>query len=388
MTLKNIDKESLKLHQRLHGKIETFVKAQLDTPQELALAYTPGVAAVSNIIAKNKDNALTYTMKKNLVAVVTDGSAVLGLGNVGPEAALPVMEGKCAIFKKFANIDAFPICLDTQKPRKIIQTVQFIAPVFSGINLEDIAAPNCFVIEKKLTRILKIPVFHDDQHGTAIVVLAGLINALKVVNKKLSQVTIVINGAGAAGHAITKILHLAGVKKLILLDSKGIISRKRDYLYPHKKELLKILARVPAQGNLKVAIKNTDVFIGISKGGLLKKEDVKLMNAKPIIFALANPVPEISPEEAEKGGAAIVATGRSDYPNQLNNALVFPGLFRGLLDAKAQRVTNKMKLTVARALAGLVKNPSPTNIIPSIFDKQVVPAVANAIIKLCRQEKK
>ncbi|MFH1183388.1 MAG: NADP-dependent malic enzyme [Candidatus Moraniibacteriota bacterium] len=376
-----IDKQSLKLHRRLHGKIEVTVKAKLDTPQDLALAYTPGVAVVSNIIAKNKDNALTYTMKKNLVAVVTDGSAVLGLGNIGPEAALPVMEGKCAIFKKFAGIDAFPICLSTQKPEKIIQTVKYIAPVFSGINLEDIAAPNCFLIERKLTRILKIPVFHDDQHGTAIVVFAGLINALRVVNKKLSQVIIVINGAGAAGHAITKILHLAGARKLILLDSKGIISRKRDYLYPHKKELVKILAKEPARGNLIVAIKNADVFIGISKGGLLKKRDVKLMNAKPIIFALANPVPEISPEEAERGGAAVVATGRSDYPNQLNNALIFPGLFRGLLDSRAQKVTNKIKLATAYALAGLVKNPSPKNIIPSIFDKRVVPTVANAVKK-------
>lgn len=388
MALKNIDKQSLQLHRKLGGKIETKVKASLDNAQDLALAYTPGVAAACNEIAKNKDNALIYTMKKNLVAVVTDGSAVLGLGNIGPEAALPVMEGKCAIFKKFAGIDAIPICLATQSPKKNIQTIKNIAPVFSGINLEDFAAPNCFIIENKLSRILKIPVFHDDQHGTAIVVLAGLLNALRVVNKKLSQVKIVVNGAGAAGYAITKLLRLAGARKLTILDSKGIISRKRDYLYPHKKELIKILASEPSQGNLKVAIKNADVFVGVSKGKILTKADVKLMNENSIVFALANPVPEISPEEARLGGAVVVATGRSDYPNQLNNALVFPGLFRGLLDARAQKVTNKIKLATAHTLANLVKNPSPKNIIPSIFDKRVVPAVANAVKKLCRQVKK
>lgn len=375
----NLKKRSILLHRKLHGKIEVKVKAKLNNPNDLALAYTPGVGAVSTLIAKDKNKVLTHTMKKNLVAVITDGSAVLGLGNIGPEAALPVMEGKCAIFKKFANIDAFPICLSTQKTEKIIQTVKYIAPVFSGINLEDIASPNCFDVEKKLARSLNIPVFHDDQHGTAIVVLAGLLNALRVTNKRLSKIKVVINGAGAAGFATASLLYQAGAKNLVSLDSKGIISRKRDYLYPHKKEMLKFLSPEPSRGGLEKALEGADVFIGLSRCCIVAPMIIKAMNPDPIIFALANPDPEICPEEALKLGAVVVATGRSDYPNQLNNALVFPGFFRGLLDAKVKKVTIKMKLAVAYALADLIEKPSPKNIIPSIFNKRVVPAVAKAV---------
>jgi malate dehydrogenase (oxaloacetate-decarboxylating) len=322
------------------------------------------------------------------VAVITDGSAVLGLGNIGPEAAAPVMEGKCAIFKKIANIDAFPICIKTQNSSEIIRIIKNISSIFGGINLEDISAPRCFEIEKKLSRKLDIPVFHDDQYGTAIIVAAGLINALKVVNKRLSKIKVTISGAGAAGYAITKLIHQMGVSNITALDSKGIISHKRDYLYPHKKELLKILAKEPSRGGIKEALKGADVFIGVSKGNLLKKDDVMLMNKKAIIFALANPQPEILPAAAKTGGAAVVATGRSDFPNQLNNALVFPGFFRGLLNAKITKINNKMRLAAARALASLIKKPSPKNIIPSIFDKRVVPAVANAVTKFKIQSEK
>lgn len=379
MKLNDIEKKSLALHSKHKGKIATMSKLKLEKPEELSLAYTPGVAAVSKAISRNAQRAYKYTTKGNNVAVITDGSAVLGLGDIGPYAALPVMEGKCAIFKQFAGIDAFPICLDTQDEKKIIKTVKDIAPVFGGINLEDISAPKCFNIEKKLAEALKIPIFHDDQHGTAIVVVAGLFNALKIVKKEISEIKIVVNGAGAAGHAITKLIHLAGARRITILDSKGIIGPGRDYLYPHKKELLKILAKEPVVGDLHFAMNEADVFIGVSKANILKMKDVELMNPKGIIFALANPIPEILPDKAKKAGAYIVATGRSDFPNQLNNALVFPGFFRGLLDARITKVTDQMKLAAAHALADLVKNPGTENIIPSIFDKRVVPAIANAV---------
>ncbi|MBM3256000.1 MAG: NADP-dependent malic enzyme [Candidatus Moranbacteria bacterium] len=375
----NLSKQSLSLHRKLRGKIETKVKARLANARDLALTYTPGVAAVSKSIAKNCERAYKYTIKNNTVAVITDGSAVLGLGNAGPEAAIPVMEGKCAIFKNFAQVNAFPICLKTQNTSEIIKIIKNISPIFGGINLEDISAPRCFEIEKRLSQKLNIPVFHDDQHGTAIVVLAGVINALKVVKKRIKRIKAVINGAGAAGYAIAKLMHQMGANNIVMLDSKGIISRKRDYLYPHKKKLLKILAKNPAQGKIKEALKGADIFIGVSKGNLLKQGDIKIMNGKPIVFALANPEPEIMPDLAKRGGAVIVATGRSDFPNQINNALVFPGFFRGLLDARAARVTDQMKLSAARALADLIKKPSLNNIIPSIFDRRVVPSVAGAV---------
>ncbi len=350
-------------------------KISINSKKKLGLIYTPGVASVSEAIAKDISLAKKYTLKSNCVAIVTDGSAVLGLGNIGPEAAIPVMEGKAVLFKKFAGINAFPICLKNQESDDIIRTVVNISPIFSGINLEDISAPRCFEIEKKLTEILDIPVFHDDQHGTAIVVLAALINSLRVVKKKIAQIKIVVNGAGAAGIAITKLLALAGVKNIILIDSVGIISRKRKDLPSHKQNLLKILSTEPSVGRLEEALIKADVFIGVSQGGILKPNYLKNMNRDPIIFALANPIPEIMPDLALKNGAKIMATGRSDFPNQINNALVFPGFFRGLLDAKIQKVTDKMKIDAAKALAGLVKTPNTKKIIPSIFDKRIVPTL-------------
>jgi len=377
--MKNINSQSLALHAKYKGKVATMPKVGLDTPRELALAYTPGVAAVCKKIAENPGRAYDYTIKGNTVAVISDGSAVLGLGDIGPEGAIPVMEGKCAIFKKFAGIDAFPICLKTQKVEDIVNIIKNISPVFGGINLEDISSPRCFEVENKLSRKLKIPVFHDDQHGTAIVVLAGLLNASRITKRVLSRTKVVINGAGAAGFATAQLLYKAGIKNLIVLDSKGIISRKRDYLYPHKKELLKILLKEPSTGGLNEAMRGADVFIGLSRCCILPPSTIKTMNKNPIVFALANPDPEILPDAALKNGVAVVATGRSDFPNQLNNALVFPGLFRGLLDSRFEKVTVKMKLAAAHALAGLVIKLSPKNIIPSIFNKKVVPTVASAV---------
>lgn len=374
-----LEKKSILFHKKNKGKIEMCLKKEIRDGKDLSIVYTPGVAGVCKVIKKNRQKAYLYTMKNNCVAVISDGTAVLGLGDIGPEAAIPVMEGKCAIFKKFAGIDAFPICLDEKDPKKIIKTIKIIAPVFAGINLEDISAPRCFEIEKKLIQRLKMPVFHDDQHGTAIVVLAGLINALKIVEKKIEKVKIVINGAGAAGYAITKILYLAGARNIVILDSKGVINKNRDYLYPHKKDLLKFVLRAAPDGKLKDALERADVFIGVSKGNILKKRDVLQMNKRAIVFALANPTPEINPKLAHEAGAEIIATGRSDFPNQLNNALVFPGFFKGLLDGKISKVTNGMKVSAAYALASLVKKPAAEKIVPSIFDKRVVEAVAKAV---------
>jgi len=386
----------LKLHRDNKGKLAVMSKVKVETQEDLSLVYTPGVAEVSKEIAKDKSNVYVYTMKGNTVAVVTDGSAVLGLGNIGPEASLPVMEGKCILFKNMADVDAFPICLDTQDDDEIINIVKKIAPGFGGINLEDIAAPRCFKIEDAL-QDLGIPVMHDDQHGTAIVVLAALINATKVVNKNLEELKIVINGVGSAGTAITKLLLCFGidkkictsVKEIVLCDSKGVIYEGRDNLNEFKQQLAEITNGQKRKGTLKEALNGADVFIGVSKGNLLTADDLKVMNKDAIVLAMANPTPEIMPDEASKV-AAVVGTGRSDFPNQINNSLAFPGVFRGALDAKATKINNEMKLAAASAIASCVE-PTKDNILPYTLDKQVSVKVAEAVkkaaieTKVCRQ---
>ncbi len=380
----NYGKASLALHKKNKGKIALKGTVPVRNKQDLAVAYTPGVAAVSSYIHENPEAVFTHTIKSNTIAVVSDGSAVLGLGNIGPEAALPVMEGKALLFKQFANVDAFPICLATQDVEEIIQTIKNIAPVFGGINLEDISAPRCFEIEERLKQELSIPVFHDDQHGTAIVLLAALTNALKIV-KKTKHVSIVISGAGAAAQAVFHLLTVAGfdAKNIILLDRKGIIGIHRTDLDAHKLLIARTTNGNKRIGTLADAIAEADVFIGVSSGNLLTKEDVATMNDNPIIFAMANPTPEISYEEAMKSKVAVFGTGRSDYPNQINNVLVFPGLFRGVLDARVSQITDKMKVAAALALANLVpKNKlNKKYIIPDAFDKRVVKAIANAVKK-------
>lgn len=380
-----MSQDPIKFHQDLVGKITVRSKVKL-TRKNLPLAYTPGVGEVSLAIAKDIKKVDKLTGKFNKVAIVTDGSAVLGLGNIGPEAALPVMEGKAAIFADFAKVNAIPICLATQNPAEIINTVKNIAPGFGGINLEDIAAPNCFHIERELTKELEIPVFHDDQHGTAIVVLAGLLNALKVV-KKGKEVKIVISGAGAAGLAIADLLYEAGFHNYCLCDSKGVISRDRQDIVGEKKKIADRGKLLCVGGRCQDILNGTDVFIGVSKPNLLTATDIQKMNKRAVVFALANPDPEILPPEAKKGGAAVIATGRSDFPNQINNALVFPGLFRGLLDNKIHHITPEIKIAVSKSLAGLVEKPTPKRIIPSIFNKRVVPTVATAVAKHGRKQK-
>lgn len=367
---------SLKYHKKYKGKIETKLKAPL-SKKTLPLAYTPGVAKVSLKISKDKKQVNNYTNRKNTIAIVTDGSAVLGLQNIGPEAALPVMEGKAALFKKFAGIDAIPIVLNTQEIGEIIKTVEAIAPGFSGINLEDISAPRCFEIEKKLDKKLPIPVFHDDQHGTAIVVLAALINALKVV-KKDKKAKIAIAGGGAAGTAVTKMLLSYGFKNIVVSDSKGIIEKTRKDINEFKKEIAR-LTSPREKGPAVLSYKNADVFIGLSRKGILKPRMVKTMAEKPIIFALANPEPEIEPMLAKSAGAEIVATGRSDYSNQINNVLAFPGIFRGALDSGTKTITYKMKVAAAEALANYVKKPTSLKIVPNIFDRDINKKVARAV---------
>jgi len=374
-------KKSLELHAKKKGKLEIKSKLPLNNKTDLSLAYTPGVAEPCREIAKDPTKAYKYTIKGNSVAVVTNGSAVLGLGNIGAQAALPVMEGKCVLFKKFANIDAYPICLDTQDPQEIIRAVKLIAPGFGGINLEDIKAPECFEIEEELEKELDIPVFHDDQHGTAIVTLAALINSLKIVGKKNNQIKIIINGAGAAGIAVTKLLLAYGVKNIILIDSTGAIYSGREKLNPAKKEIAKVTNLKKEKGRIKDVIRGADVFIGISVANVLEPKWVKMMAPKSIIFAMANPVPEIMPDKAKKAGAMIIATGRSDFPNQINNVLAFPGIFRGLLDSQAKKATLEMKLEAARTLASMVKNPTPNKIIPSVFNKQIVKKISQSIKK-------
>ncbi|MFZ2484552.1 MAG: NADP-dependent malic enzyme [Minisyncoccia bacterium] len=379
---KDYQKLSIQIHKRVRGKIEVVSKLPIENREDLSVAYTPGVAGPALAIAKNKKLAYDMTSTKNAVAIVSDGSAVLGLGNIGPEASLPIMEGKAALFKRFAGIDAFPIVLATQDPDEIVAAVKAIAPTFGGINLEDISAPRCFEIETRLKKELAIPVMHDDQHGTAVVVLAGLINALKIVGKKKGMVRVVINGAGAAGIAIAKLLYLYGLSQIVVCDSQGIVSRKRHDLTPVKKEILKITNKKNISGTLFDALKGADIFIGVSKSNLLKAADIKTMAKKAIVFAMANPTPEIMPDEARKGGAAVVASGRSDFPNQINNVLAFPGIFKGAIESRTSQITDKMKIAAAEALARVVKKPTANKIIPDPFDKRVVLAVSNAIKRL------
>ncbi len=373
------NKESLALHKKHLGKLEISSKVPLKNKDDLSLAYTPGVASVCRLIHQNKKNLYTHTIKSNTVAVVSDGSAILGLGNLGAESAIPVMEGKAVLFKKFAGIDAFPICLKTQNEDEIVEIVKNISPVFGAINLEDISAPRCFNIEKKLRSELNIPVMHDDQHGTAVVVLAGLINSLKIRKSKIKEVKIVINGAGSAGLAITDLLLKYGFKNILLLDSKGTIYEGREDLNEEKKKIAKLTNKEKMKSGLEEAIKERDIFIGVSKAKILTEEMIRTMNDKPIIFALANPEPEIMPKEAKKAGALIVATGRSDFPNQINNALAFPGIFRGALQNRIKQFEDKMFIKAAEALASCVKNPTTEKIIPNPFEKGLAQKIARII---------
>ena len=382
----NYSEESIQLHTDNKGKWGMHATVPLETREDLSLAYTPGVGAVSLAIADDVTRARELTMKGNTVAIVSDGSAVLGLGNIGPEAALPVMEGKAVLFKKFAGVDGVPIVLNTQDPQEIINIVRGIAPTFGGINLEDIAAPGCFVVEDAL-QDLGIPVFHDDQHGTAIVVVAALINASRVVGKKLSEMKIVINGSGAAGIAIAKLLGCVGhedslcvpVVNLIVCDSKGIISQDRDNLNEYKQQLLSFTNPENVTGNLHEALYDADCFIGVSKGNIIDAEDLQHMAADPIIFGLANPIPEIMPDEAKKAGAAVVGTGRSDFPNQINNVLVFPGIFKGALESGATQITPAMKIAAAYALADMVPDSHAESLLPDVFDPRIADIIAGAV---------
>ncbi len=380
MTLRD---EALSLHFNNKGKIEVRSKVRVVNEHDLSLAYTPGVAEPCKEIAKNREMVYRYTAKSNLVAVVSDGTAVLGLGDIGPEAALPVMEGKAVLFKEFAGVDAFPICVATKDPDEIVRLIKCLEPTFGGVNLEDISAPRCFEIEKRLKEVLEIPVFHDDQHGTAVVVLAGLINALKLTGKKFPEITVVVNGSGSAGVAITKLLIDSAVGNTIMCDIQGIIHDEADWLNPVQQEMAKVTNKLGVRGSLREALQGADVFIGVSGPGALNKDDIKNMSEKPIIFAMANPVPEIMPDEAKGAGAFIVATGRSDYPNQINNVLAFPGIFRGALDVRARYITEGMKMAAAKAIAGLVADPeiSQEYIIPKPFDPRVARAVAAEVAR-------
>jgi malate dehydrogenase (oxaloacetate-decarboxylating) len=383
----NLREESLKKHREWQGKIEIKSKVKITTSKDLSIAYTPGVAEPCKEIARNEEKIYEYTMKSNTVAVVTDGSAVLGLGDIGPKAALPVMEGKALLFKEFADINAFPVCLDTKDPEKIIETVKIIAPAFGGINLEDIAAPKCFLIEERLKKELDIPVFHDDQHGTAIVVLAGLINSLKIVGKDPQKIKVVINGAGAAGIAIAKLLLKFGIENITLCDKNGILHEDENWLNFAQKEISKKTNPENLRGDLKKAIKGADVFIGVSAGNVVSTDMIKSMNTDPVVFAMANPIPEIMPDLAKEAGAKIVGTGRSDFPNQINNVLAFPGIFKGALKCRKQ-ITDKMKIAAAYAIAEIVseKELSTDKILPKPFEAGIADKVAEAVIKVSEQE--
>ena len=378
MSKHNFDEEAIKKHLELKGKIVVEPKARVLTDEDLSIYYTPGVGAVSRALAKDPSRAKELTIKSDMVAVVSDGSAVLGLGNVGPEAAMPVMEGKAMLLKQLAGINAFPICLDTQDTEEIIMTIKNIAPVFAGINLEDIAAPKCFEIETRLHEELDIPVIHDDQHATAIAVMAGLINALKVVGKDKADCKTVIIGSGAAGIGVAKLLHKWGMGDIIMIDSKGIVSSERQGLDPSKQSLLKITNKLDLSGGIQDALKGSDIVLGLSQANLLTSDDIKLMNKDSIVFAMANPTPEINPEDAIAGGAKVVATGRSDYPNQINNVLVFPGMFKGAIETSTNFVTDEIKLKAAESLAAIVDDPTQDNIIPGVFDAGVVDAIVQA----------
>lgn len=376
--------KALEMHAKWNGKLETTAKAHVNTREDLAVAYTPGVAEPCKVIAKDKEAAYTYTMKANTVAVVSDGSAVLGLGNIGALAAMPVMEGKAVLFKEFGGVNAVPICLDTQDTEEIIRTVVNIAPAFGGINLEDIAAPRCFEIESRLKELLDIPVFHDDQHGTAIVVLAGIINALKVTGKKKEDCKIVVNGAGSAGVAITKLLLTYGFPHITMCDINGIISEHSPNLNWMQKEMVKVTNLEKATGTLADALKGADIFVGVSAPNIVTKEMVASMNKDAILFAMANPVPEIMPDLAKEAGAKVVGTGRSDFPNQVNNVVAFPGIFKGALEGRATQITEEMKLAAAKAIAGLVPDEelNENNILPEAFDPRVADVVSSAVKEL------
>lgn len=378
-----IQERALDLHRETKGKIEVCSKVEVRNAEDLALAYTPGVAEPCKVIAENPDAVYEYTSRGNLVAVVSDGTAVLGLGDIGPKAAMPVMEGKAVLFKKFGNVDAFPICLDTKNVDEIVNIVKALAPTFGGINLEDIAAPRCFEIEARLKKETDIPVFHDDQHGTAIIVLAGLINALKIVGKKLEDIKIVINGAGAAGTAIAKLLLSSGARNVIMVDKVGVLTREMEDLDFAKKELAQITNPYNVKGKLADAFAGADVFIGVSAPKLVTGEMVKTMNKDAIIFAMANPTPEIMPDEAKAAGVRIMGTGRSDFPNQVNNVLAFPGIFRGALDVRAREINEAMKVAASFAIAGLISDDelNEENILPKAFDPRVGERVAKAVAK-------
>lgn len=376
-----INEKALELHEKWNGKLDTVSKVQVKTREDLALAYTPGVAEPCKVIAEDPEAAYRYTIKSNTVAVVSDGSAVLGLGNIGPLAAMPVMEGKAVLFKEFGGINAFPICLDTQDTEEIIETVVRIAPAFGGINLEDISAPRCFEIEERLKKLLNIPVFHDDQHGTAIVVLAGIINALKVTGKKKEDCRVVVNGAGSAGVAITKLLLNYGFPHITMCDKTGMLCKGMDGLNWMQEKMVEVTNLEHKTGTLADALKGADIFVGVSAPGIVSQEMVTSMNKDSILFAMANPVPEIMPDLAKAAGARVVGTGRSDFPNQVNNVLIFPGIFRGALEGRATAITEEMKLAAANAIAALVDDSelSDENILPAAFDPRVADAVSKAV---------
>lgn len=377
----SISEKALEMHEKWNGKIETTAKSHVNSREDLAIAYTPGVAEPCKVIAKDKEAAYKYTIKANTIAVVSDGSAVLGLGNIGAHAAMPVMEGKAVLFKEFGGVNAVPICLDTQDTEEIIKTVVNIAPAFGGINLEDISAPRCFEIESRLKELLDIPVFHDDQHGTAIVVLAGIINALKVTGKKMEECKVVVNGAGSAGVAITKLLLTYGFPDITMCDINGIISENSPNLNWMQQEMAKLTNLTGAAGTLADALKGADIFVGVSAPNIVTKEMVASMNPDAILFAMANPVPEIMPDLAKEAGAKVVGTGRSDFPNQVNNVIAFPGIFKGALEGRATQITEEMKLATAKAIAGLVSDEelNENNILPEAFDPRVADVVSKAV---------